>query len=165
MQLQTSYAVTERGLMSQEKLREHILKMSHSEVWDVAVREWFLDSIFIADEAQTCPCGQFPIKEICVLSNRLNYNSTEVGNVCVQKFLKLPSKKLFKSVGVVSEDRLASLSIEMLELAVKNWQVTNWEYEFYSDIRRKRNLSDKQAEIKRRINNKILGSLVRGKLK
>ena len=46
-----------------------------------------------------CLCSHFPIKEICVIRNRVNGVRAEVGNVCVKKFLGLPSGKIFEPEG------------------------------------------------------------------
>ena len=38
-----------------------------------------------ADEPETCPCGHFPIIEICSIHNRITGRATEVGNICVKR--------------------------------------------------------------------------------
>lgn len=147
-------------MSSQESLRDHIIALSVADSWDLARAEWDLSEIYRSDDLQSCPCGQ-PILEICVIRNRLTKNTAEVGNVCVNKFLRLPSEKLFTSVRYVREDAGRSFSKEMIEYAYEKRFINDWEYKFYMDIRRKRSLSGKQAEKKEQVNNRILDRITR----
>lgn len=143
------------------KLRAHIIELSHDKEWELAREEWRLSYIYMADEAQTCPCGKYPIKEICVLENADTGRTTEVGNVCVNQFLGMPSESLFASVRRVRSDVWKSFSEEMLDYAHERWLLTDWEYQFYFDIRRKLSLSYKQGVVKKRLNLKILKAVSR----
>ena len=51
-----------------------------------------LEDIYSEDEPETCFCGHFPINELCFL------------NVCVKKFLGLPSDKIFDAVNRITKD-------------------------------------------------------------
>jgi hypothetical protein len=147
--------------MGQIELHAHIIGMSEADEWQTARMEWELDSIYQVKEPQTCPCGQFPINEICVLRNRKNGRSTEVGNVCVNNFIGLPSKRLFNSVRRVAKTPSSSFSEEMILYAFDKKVISAWERGFYLDIRTKRSLSEKQRNKKNEINAKILSLISR----
>src|SRR3546814_8241288 len=71
-----------------ERLKAHIVPLSVSSTFDVARREWDLVGVEISEEFDNCPCGQ-DIKEHCYIHNRLNGNSTYVGNVCINRFIQI----------------------------------------------------------------------------
>ena len=147
--------------MSEYKLTQGIIELSEAITWDAAKLEWKLAEVYEADEPETCLCGHFPIIEICILSNIKNTNSTNVGNCCVKKFMRLPSDKIFTAVKRVRKDNEKSLNAEAIEYAFeKNW-INDWEKSFYLDIMRKRNLSTKQLETKIKINMKLAGNMKR----
>jgi len=147
--------------MSEYKLTQGIIELSEAKTWDAAKLEWKLAEIYEADEPETCLCGHFPIIEICILSNIINTNSTNVGNCCVKKFMGLPSDKIFTAVKRVRKDNEKSLNAEAIEYAFeKNW-INDWEKSFYLDIMRKRNLSTKQLETKIKINMKLAHNMKR----
>ena len=56
--------------MPQYKLFSEIINLSVAKKWEEAKKEWELDHIYSADEAQTCLCGHHPIIEICVIKNK-----------------------------------------------------------------------------------------------
>lgn len=147
-------------MSSQEKLHTHIVALSRSESWATARTEWELDSIYQSDEPLACPCGK-TILEICVIRNRVTGEVTEVGNVCVNHFLRLPSERLFQSIRYVREDESRSFSKEMIEYAHDQGIINNWEWEFYLSIRKRRWLSRRQREVKEQVNAKILSAVVR----
>lgn len=148
-------------MSSQEKLHKHIVALSRSKSWASARTEWELNSIFQSDEPQTCPCGQHPIFEICVIRNRVTGQATEVGNVCVNNFLMLPSTGLFRSIRYVREDGNRSFSEEMIEYAHDRDIINDWERKFSLSIRKKRRLSGSQRNKKTQVNAKILTAITR----
>ena len=77
--------------MSEFKLIEEIIALSEASNWDEAKREWALLHVYREDDPLTCLCGHFPINEICVIGNMKNGREAIVGNVCVKKFMGLPS--------------------------------------------------------------------------
>lgn len=142
--------------MGQSKLVDEIVNLSDSSTWEGAKREWTLDQVYIAEEPDTCLCGKYPIKEVCILRNENNANIATVGNCCVKKFIGLPSDKIFQAIKRIIEDETKSLNRETLVYAKEKIWVTDWEYRFYYDIMKKRSLSEKQWKLKLRINEKIL---------
>jgi len=147
--------------MGQAELREHIIELSEANEWHAARLEWELDSIYQVQQPQTCPCGQFPINEICVVRNRKNGQASEVGNVCVNNFIGLPSKQLFNSVRRVAKSPSSSFSEEMIVYAFDKTVISTWERDFYLEIRRKHRLSEKQRNKKNEINAQILSLISR----
>ncbi|MFJ7565541.1 hypothetical protein ACIQW9_01090 [Herminiimonas sp. NPDC097707] len=147
--------------MSEFRLTNEIIARSSSSNWAAAKLEWTLHEIYEADEPETCLCGHFPIKELCVLRNRINDARATVGNCCVKKFMGLPSNLIFQAVKRVRADSSKSLNAESLSHALeKNW-VNQWEYDFYARIMAKRNLTPKQVEKKQQINEKFMRNIRR----
>jgi len=139
------------------KLTEEILKLSVSNFWDSAKIEWTFESAYESEEQQTCLCGHFPIRNICVIRNKNNNVITEVGNCCINKFLGIDEgNKIFISIKRLKIDLTKSMSIEVVEYLKSKNILNDFEYNFYNDILRKRKLSDKQLEIKKKINKKLL---------
>ena len=147
--------------MSEYKLTSNIIQLSQSDIWDIAKLEWVLKEIYEADEPETCLCGHFPIIEVCVLSNKLNQKTTTVGNCCVKKFIGLPSDKIFQAVKRIRKDNHKSLNIEAIEHAFGKGWINEWEYNFSVDTVRKRKLSDKQLQTRKKINEKMLFNMKR----
>ncbi|TBT59496.1 hypothetical protein D5E76_07095 [Vibrio parahaemolyticus] len=134
--------------MSEYKLTEEIIKLSQSQLWDVAKSEWTLYEIYEADEPERCLCGHFPIIEICTLKNKLNSNYATVGNCCVKKFIGLPSDKIFQAIKRVRKDDEKSLNAEAISHAYDKGWVNDWEKSFYLDVMRKRKLTPNQLNKK-----------------
>jgi hypothetical protein len=144
--------------MAKFKLTEEIVSLSVADKWEMAKTEWDLSSISFAEEFENCLCGH-PIIELCEIINKKNQNVAIVGNCCVNKFMGLPSDLIFQAVKRIKKDIEKSLNGEAIELAYsKNW-INSWEYEFYCDTSRKRNLSEKQMTTRIKINEKILSKI------
>ena len=147
--------------MSEYKLTEEIIKLSQSQLWDVAKSEWTLYEIYEADEPERCLCGHFPIIEICTLKNKLNSNYATVGNCCVKKFIGLPSDKIFQAIKRVRKDDEKSLNAEAITHAYDKGWINDWEKGFYLDVMRKRKLTPNQLNKKVQINNKLANKMKR----
>jgi len=147
--------------MSEYRLTSEIIKKSVAKNWDEAKLEWGRRQVYESDEAETCLCGHYPIKELCVLENKKNGASAIVGNCCVKKFTGLQSDKIFKALKRIRKDIAKSLNGETIEHAHQSGWIDEWEKKFYFDIMRKRNLSEKQKSRKQQINEKILRNMRR----
>lgn len=141
---------------SNSRLMAEIMPLSEAETWDEARLEWGLLAIIFADEPETCPCGHFPIVELCGIENRVNGNRTIIGNVCVKKFLGLPSGKLFAAVKRIAKDRTRSLNAETISHALDRGWITEWEAGFCRDTHGMRRLSPKQRATRVSINENVL---------
>lgn len=147
--------------MSEYKLTSEILERSESPIWDVAKLEWSLSEVYEAEVPETCLCGHFPIIEICVLKNKVNYGSATVGNCCVKKFIGLPSDKIFQAVKRIRKDNEKSLNAEAIQHAYDKGWINEWEYKFSLDTMRKRKLSAKQVLTRAKVNEKMLMNMRR----
>lgn len=145
--------------MSEYKLTEGIIALSSSNSWDEAKLEWRLQDVYEADEPETCLCGHFPIIEVCFLRNNINQNQTHVGNCCVKKFIGLPSDRIFQAVKRVRKDNEKSLNAEAITHARQKGWINEWEYAFSMDTMKKRKLTLKQLQTRKKINEKMLGNM------
>lgn len=148
--------VDDEGGHNFKLLKESILARSRASDWELAKKEWKLTQIYEADEPETCLCGHTPIIEICVLSNTLNGNRAEVGNRCVKRFLGLRSDLIFSGIKRVKADISKSLNADSTLFFYEQGVLSEWEYKFQSNTMSKRSLSLKQAEMRQKINQKVL---------
>jgi len=146
---------------SEFKLTQGIISLSDEKSWDKAKLEWELLNIYWIEEPQTCLCGHYPINEICVLTNKKNGKTVEVGNCCVKKFLGLDSDKIFQCIKRVRKDITKGLNAETIQYAYNEQWVSLWEKDFLFDTARKRKLSPKQLAKRMALNRKVLRSIVR----
>ena len=149
--------------MSEYKLIEEIIRLSVADTWDEAKLEWQLAEIYHQKEPDTFICGHFPINEICVLHNKRNNLTTEVGNICVKKFLGLPSDLIFQALRRIAKDETRALNAEAVDHAFRKRWINDWEKNFYFDTIRKRNLSNKQLAKRVELNRKVLNRTKRVK--
>ncbi len=140
-------------------LGRRIVALSEADDWDRARLEWQIEDIYIQREPETCLCGHFPINELCVLRNRKNYKQTIVGNICVKKFMKLSSGRMFAAIKRVTADETKALNAHVIEHAFAKQWINDWEHGFYLDTWRKRDLSDAQMTKRREINRKVLAKV------
>jgi hypothetical protein len=147
--------------MGLEQLKAAILELSVGSTWPEAVKEWSLENVYFDDDYQTCLCGKYPIKEICELRNLKNREFATVGNCCVKRFLGLPSDEVFRGFKSIRVDAGKSLNMAALRHAFRRDWISEWEFDFYQDIMRKRTLSPKQLTKKLQVNQKIIQRLKR----
>ena len=145
------------------QLTKSIINLSVAKTWDEAKLEWNLEAIYRQDEPDTCLCGHFPIIELCVLRNRCNRNEAIVGNVCVKKFMGMPSDMVFQAVRRVTQDLSKALNAEAIKHAHERGWINDWERVFYFDTMRKRVLSGKQAQKRQQINEKVMRQINRNR--
>lgn len=144
-----------------QQLKEEILARSRATSWEKARREWQLEDVYFADPPDTCLCGHKPIVEVCVLRNIATDQTANVGNICVRRFLNLPSERMFAPVRKVKASPVKALSeVVILHAHQRRW-INDWERDFYLNTWRKRSLSDKQIAKRRGINLKILSRMSR----
>ncbi|MDO4228085.1 hypothetical protein [Neisseria sp.] len=145
--------------MSEYKLTERIIALSQSGNWLEAKMEWKLLHVYEATEPERCLCGHFPIIELCILQNKLNDNKTTVGNCCVKKFVGLPSHLIFEGIKRVTKDRGKALNEACIRYGYEHNWINDWEYKFCYDTKNKRNLSGRQLEKRKQINEKFIRNL------
>jgi hypothetical protein len=153
--------------MNEQTLRQEILERSVATTWDAALAEWELSRIELTSlrEPETCLCGHFPIIELCYLRNRLNGVEALVGNVCVQKFLGIPSDTLFRGFKRIMVDPSKAASQSVIDYATQRGWVSSWERSFCESMVRKRSLSPaqlgKRIEINQRITQRVADARMR----
>lgn len=139
------------------KLIEEIIDLSEANIWDFAKLEWGFTSAYYSDEEQRCLCGHYPIRNICVITNKINSALTEVGNCCINKFLGIDDgNKIFTSIKRIKEKPKSSMSTEVLEYLYSKNTISDFDYKFYKSIFRRTSMSLKQWDIKEKINQKLL---------
>lgn len=143
------------------KLPQKIIELSDSKDWDNAKREWEVESYYYTGEPQECECGHYPIYNICLIRNKVNKKTLEVGCVCGKKFLDIDDgKKILDSAKKLSDNQInKSISKEALKYLHNNKHIKDNSYRFYLDIIRKRNLSVKQMDWKININKIFLDKI------
>lgn len=149
--------------MTHFDLAQKIIQLSVADTWDEAKLEWSLLDVFKEEEPDTCLCGKFPILENCILRNRLNHRKVVVGNVCVKKFLGLPSDRIFQAINRISKGNTKALNAEAISHAYEKGWINDWERKFYLDTMRKRTLSTGQLEKRIEINTKLLKNVSRNR--
>ncbi|MCX7561550.1 hypothetical protein OS190_18455 [Sulfitobacter sp. F26204] len=143
-----------------ERLKAHILPLSVAQEFDAARTEWDLVAVEVSEEMDNCPCGQ-DIKEHCFIANRLTGHQTYVGNVCINRFMGISTGSLFAGLKRIAEDDSANANDDLIEYAYKKGYLYDAkELAFLKQTRRKRKLSTKQLEWKRKINRRILKGTV-----
>lgn len=142
-----------------ERLKEHILPLSNATDWSNAKNEWRLVGIEVQEDWDSCPCGK-EIKELCHLKNHLNGNVTHVGNVCVNRFIGIDTGNLFAGLRRIIDDDSANANEDLIIHAYQFGYIYESEYKFLMQTRRKRILSAKQIEWKRKINRRIVNQTV-----
>jgi hypothetical protein len=97
-----------------EQLKAEMIERSREQEWNQAKLEWDLEDVFRVSEERDCLCGHNPILQICTLRNQLTRQTAEVGNVCVERFLGMRSKRIFSAIKRIRDDENRSLNKEAI---------------------------------------------------
>jgi hypothetical protein len=150
------------GGHNEAKFKAAVLALSTSQNWDEAKAEWDLDFVYIDSSDRACECEHSPIHQICVIKNRRNASVTEVGNVCVRRFLRLLSNRIFSVLKRLQSDINKSLNPAALDLFCERGVIKYSEKEEYKEYWRKRTtLNDEQKNQKLDINQRVLDYFVK----
>jgi len=145
------------GGHNEAKFKAAIISLSNSELWDEAKAEWRLHFVYDDPTDRSCECDHSPIHQICVIQNRKNSNITEVGNVCVRRFLRLLSNRIFAVIRRVRGEIRNSLNPKALELFRERGVISSTEEAEYNEYWRKRTtLTEAQWAQKLDINRRVL---------
>lgn len=144
-----------------KQLKAAILKLSRATDWETARKEWILTDIYEAEAPEECLCGHYPIVEICQIKNRITGHYTDVGNVCVKRFLGFRSDLIFAGIKRVRGDLTKALNADCIVFFKERGVLNDWEYGFLQDTLNKRKPSEKQLATRVSINQKILGAMTR----
>lgn len=145
-------------------LQNHILPLSTTSNWEAAKLEWVLDYVEVLQfdevpEPETCPCGHFPIVELCWIRNTSNGNLTYVGNVCVKRFMGMPVNAVADGFKRIVEDFSKALNAAATEFSFAQGWITEWERNYCLNTARKRNLTFNQMSKRVQINKQLLWRL------
>lgn len=144
--------------MSEKLFNTRIVELSESGELIPALKEWKLVNAY--EDIDICICGKNPIKRICVVENIHNRNTAIIGSSCVEKFLGIPSSKIFTDLKKVEGNERALLDVFTLTFLHNNSIINDWEFDFYGNvIKYQRRLSDKQVGCLIKVNNKLLYKL------
>jgi len=153
-------AGAENGAHAPFRLMQEIIARSGSGIWHEAKLEWALSHVYFSptDEPGVCLCGHAPIREHCVITNRLNGNVAVVGNCCVKRFIGLPSGSIFAGLRRIARNPESALSPAAAEYAHRAGLLDRWEYEFCLNSHDKpaHRLSPRQLAKRVEINAKVL---------
>ena len=145
------------GGHNEANFKAAILGLSVSDDWDEAKAEWQLNFVYVDHSDRACECGHSPIHQICVIKNSKNSATTEVGNVCVKRFLRLLSGRVFSALKRLQTDIKKSLNPKSLELFRDRGVITHQEALDYGKYWLKRTtMTDEQKAQKQDINSRVL---------
>ena len=96
------------------------------------------------------------IKEHCYIRNRLNGNTTSVGNMCVNRFFGIRTATLFDGVKRIARNTAANANESLIRHAQNCGYLYDGEHEFLMQTRRKRKLSAKQEAWREKISRRIV---------
>ena len=137
------------------RLIEHLLPMSKADTWDRAIHEWHPAGVWRSEYDETCPCGHYPIRELCEIVNDVTGARTAVGNVCIRRFKYGRFDLIAANMERLASDPEAALTTDAIEHFHRIGVINDWERDFCMDTMRKRNLSARQVEKRRQINRKV----------
>jgi hypothetical protein len=121
-------------------------------------------NIRCADVSETCLCGHFPINNICVLTNRRNAVTVEVGDECVKRFNGINLDLVFDGLRRIKEDGSLGLNPDATEFFYSMGRITWLQRRFSLATWLKRSrLSHWQKLWRKQINRRVLASTSRSR--
>ncbi|MES2158106.1 MAG: hypothetical protein V4512_09900 [Pseudomonadota bacterium] len=145
---------------NEAKFKAAILSRSTSNDWDEAKAEWKLYTVYNDPADRFCECDHSPIHQICVILNIRNGQKTDVGNVCVRRFLRLLSNRIFSVIKRIRADLSKSLNPKALELFKDRGVISHQEeQEYLSYWRKRKNMTEYQRSQKLSINSRVVAFL------
>jgi hypothetical protein len=144
----------------QHVLIPRIVEMSEADNWERAKHEWaYTDYDHVKEyDGRACLCEYHPITHLHTITNRLNSLEAIIGSCCIKQFMGLADSEL-RSIAYVRGNPNKALNVSAIELAYSQGWINNWERNFCLDTQRKRNLSSRQQEKRKQINELVLARL------
>ena len=137
--------------------KERLLAHSESACWEKAKEEWVFENVFYTEERVPCLCTDYPLQNVCVISNHLNNNTRYICSSCANEFLDIDiADKVFASVAKLKGDLSKSVSRDVFEFMYSNISLSMPEIEFYLSTMRKHKLTERQMNYRRIINKKLI---------
>lgn len=143
---------------------ENILPLSSTDDWETAKKEWREIARYTVNYGdEHCICGH-DISECIVTRNDVTDNKTIIGNCCINKlqdasFLRtdIDRNKFFRALYKGKSNQ------EVIDQSFSDQIINNWEYNFMTDVWRKRNFTEKQLVWYTEINKKMINHYRRNK--
>ncbi len=139
-------------------LMRKIVALSTANDWHGAKDEWRLEVVWLEPRG-VCLCGHAPITEQCLIRNCINGNAAVVGNICVKRFLGLPSDDIFKGFQRIRRNLTAALAVAAARYAYARGWLNDWEIGFCLNTVQRRTVSARERAKKVEINGRLLTCL------
>jgi hypothetical protein len=139
-----------------EHIELSVLVLSASGSWETCRTEWFLDAIHFEDAPETCVCGGYPCRWVCLLVNRRTTDEHVVSAECAYRFFEIDVSQVFQGLMALTMCIDASIPLELIEYACANRWLTTKAAAFLRQIRYSRKLKPPQAAFRRTLNIAIL---------
>jgi hypothetical protein len=140
--------------------------LSEEKSYPSLLGEWKLDYVEHLEPgntSETCLCHHHPIREVCHIINTENGNTAIVGNYCITKINQeraeptfAKTDKIFQSLKNILKSINASANQTLIDYAHEKGVITERAYDFYTEKRTKRKLTERQLEWKQALNQKII---------
>ena len=145
-------------------LSKALIELSKGTTWGQAVLEWHPTDMW-QEEDGTCTCGKYPILNHCQIYNPYTDQTLVVGSQCIKHFFDLPTvNQFFDGLARIRRDQeLATPKAVVIYAKSVGW-LSQGETGFLIKTHRKRTLSDKQVQLRRFLNRRILAKSLREKL-
>ena len=137
------------------QLKKTILRLSITEDWEEARREWEVVSTYHDPDSQ-CTCGKQGIAEVNIIENKWTGEQLPIGSKCVQHFLLIKMHTIHANIKKIQKDPFRSLNRDTIYFFYRLGVINEASFKFYNDIFRKRNLSVKQERWRYSINLAVL---------
>lgn len=142
-----------------ELLQKHILSLSESDVFEIAVKEWKFISFELSEEFDRCPCGVY-VKEHFYIRNVINNNTTHLSTICINRYMNISTWTLLEGLKRIQANIYANANVELTEYAYQKKIISLQEYIFLKNSVRKSKFTASQLLIKDDINKRILHEIL-----
>lgn len=146
--------------MSHHKLVREIVQRSNSDEWRDAKREWLFTDFTWNDSGETCLCGHYPIKEVCVIEHSLTGEVVHVGNRCIKKFLNVSFDSVFQSLKRVMKDIDKTFNAKAIFYLKSRDVICSEDANFYLRMWRRQKLAEPERRRLREINQSLLHHII-----
>ncbi len=150
----------------ERNFREKLISMSVCKKYPTLLEEWGLSRIEKLEQAQTCICGDFSIREVCHIKNQKNGLTALVDIFCIKTYFEnngflTGTHKIFDALKRIQKDIKNSANVELINYGSKKGILTLREHDFYLGIWGKNNNKLDQTEIskKQELNKRIISSV------
>ena len=138
-----------------EKFEFELLDRSKSTIYSKALSEWNIIKFQKVYHDEKCLCGN-NITNLVYCINKHTKTEILTGSCCCKKFMNINVDKYFTSLNKLKLNLSTVLPINILNLYHDSKVITDWEYNFVSNLKEFKRLSIKQLQLLEKINLKIL---------